>query len=99
MPPRPAQRLTGIDPELNELLHGPESVAKQITSPFGRAEQIGHDRERAALQVGEQNGGAIGSIELALDLGRLKERVDFLGEANQLTSPFEVVHALAQVSI
>ena len=56
-------------------------------------------REAAALHVGEEQRGAAGGIDAALDLGDFELGVDFGVDAHELFVALEIVDAFAKCSI
>src|SRR5262249_11779135 len=97
--PWTAKRFPRIDLQSDQLSNGVESVAEQKSRSFGCSEQVTDDRERAALEICEESGRASRPIESALDLGRLKKRIDFVRHPDQVPVTFQVIDTLAKSSV
>ena len=85
--------------QLDEMADGFERVAEQETAAFEGAEQVADHRESAALDAREEQGGALGLVDAALDLRHLEMRIDLGVDADEMPMAFEVADAILQAGV
>src|SRR6266545_4841506 len=88
-----------IDLQLDEAAHGIEGIAEKVARPFEGAEQVAYHRKAAALDAGEENGGALRLVDAPLDLGGLQVGVDLDVEAHEPAGSLQVEDAFAQTAV
>ncbi|OPZ05245.1 MAG: hypothetical protein BWZ08_02539 [candidate division BRC1 bacterium ADurb.BinA292] len=64
----------------------------------GRAEQIGDDGERAALDLSEEEGGSVGGDDAAVDFGQFLIGIDRGGDLDEFPLAAEQVDELTEVA-
>ena len=80
---------------LAELLQLVRLAVHAPGHPLDRAEQVGQHRHREALDVLEQDGGALVGEQAGVDLGDLEHGRDGLAHADQGAARLEMGHELA----
>ena len=76
-----------------------EAVAEHEAGAVDRAEQVRHHREAAALHAREEQRGAAGGADAALNLGDFEPGIDFGLDANELLAALEIVDTFAKRAI
>src|SRR5688572_5797305 len=70
--PRVLPEVGGIDLEFDQMLHGPEHVAKEEARTLERAEEVRRHREAATPDAREEERRAARLVNSALDLRRFQ---------------------------
>jgi len=99
VPPGALERFARVDLEPDQSPDGVERVSEEEPRAIGRAEQVGEDRELACLDPRKQDGWSAGPVKTALDLRGFEVGVDLVVDSDQVSAPFEIVNAFAEVSV
>src|SRR5579875_3575282 len=82
--PRIFPKCAGIDLQLDEVPHGSQRIAEQVTDALGCAEQVAHHRKGTVLDPIEQQGRPADLIYTPMDLGHFQIRIDLVLDAEEL---------------
>ena len=79
--------------------HALQAVAEHEAGAVHRAEQVADHREAATLDAREEQRGAAGGADAALDFGDFEAGIDFGFDANELSAALQIVDTFAQCAI
>src|SRR5579872_5360597 len=81
------------------MSHRSQGVAEEEARALDGAEEVARHQEAAALDAGEQQGGAARLVDAPVDLRGLQVRVDFLLDPDELPRPPQVGQALPKTAV
>ena len=85
--------------ELADLLQPRLVGLKPHRDPLDRAEEVGQQGDRRALDLLEQDRGALGGQKPVENLGDFEAGIDLVGDADELALPFQHREKFAQVGV